>query len=36
MSAEEIERYVSLAERLVWGVAVFVVALVSYIRKHWK
>lgn len=36
MSGDAIDRYVSLAERLVWGVTVFIIALVSHIRSHWK
>jgi hypothetical protein len=36
MSGATIEQYVSLAERLIWSVTVFVTAWVSYIRNHKK
>jgi hypothetical protein len=36
MSGEAIEQYVNLAERLIWSVTVFAVALMSYIRNHKK
>jgi hypothetical protein len=32
----DVEQYVSLAERLIWSVTIFLVALVSYIRNHNK